>query len=256
MKGFSHFVSDTLVMARRNLTMLVRVPQLLVFSLVQPMLFVFMFRYVFGGAISTGQAGLSYVDYLMPGIFLQTASFGAISTAVGLAEDKNKGLLERLKSLPMSRSAVLGGRVLADTTRDGVVVVVMLLIGFAVGFNTHTSFARVVAGIILMTIFGSALCWVFALIGLSVANGETAQAAAFPILAPLTFASNAFVPPSTMPDWLAWWAERQPLSTTVRGVRALMLGTESSDYVWGSLLWSLAIMVVFAPLAIRRFRNS
>ena len=111
-------------------------------------------------------------------------------------------------------------------------------------------------GIALMTIFGSALCWIFALIGLSVTNGETAQAAAFPILAPLTFASNAFVPPATMPDWLAWWAERQPLSVTVRGVRSLMLGSESTDYVWGSLLWSLAIVAIFAPLAIRRFRNS
>jgi len=256
MQRLTHLVSDTMVMVRRNLTMLVRLPQLLVFSLVQPMLFVFMFRYVFGGAISTGQAGLSYVDYLMPGIFLQTASFGAISTAVGLAEDKNKGLLERLKSLPMSRSAVLGGRVLADTTRDLVVVVVMLLIGFAVGFHTHTSFIKVLGGIGLMTIFGSALCWIFALIGLSVTNGETAQAAAFPILAPLTFASNAFVPPATMPGWLRWWAERQPLSVTVRGVRSLMLGSESTDYVWGSLLWSLAIVASFAPLAIRRFRNS
>ena len=256
MQRLTHLVSDTLVMVRRNLTMLIRLPQLLVFSLVQPMLFVFMFRYVFGGAISTGQSGLSYVDYLMPGIFLQTASFGAISTAVGLAEDKNKGLLERLKSLPMSRSAVLGGRVLADTTRDLVVVIVMVLIGFAVGFHTHTSFIKVLGGIALMTIFGSALCWIFAVIGLSVTNGETAQAAAFPILAPLTFASNAFVPPATMPGWLQWWAERQPLSVTVRGVRALMLGSESTDYVWASLAWSLAIVAIFAPLAIRRFRNS
>ena len=256
MQRLTHLVSDTLVMVRRNLTMLIRLPQLLVFSLVQPMLFVFMFRYVFGGAISTGQSGLSYVDYLMPGIFLQTASFGAISTAVGLAGDKNKGLLERLKSLPMSRSAVLGGRVLADTTRDLVVVIVMVLIGFAVGFHTHTSFIKVLGGIALMTIFGSALCWIFAVIGLSVTNGETAQAAAFPILAPLTFASNAFVPPATMPGWLQWWAERQPLSVTVRGVRALMLGSESTDYVWASLAWSLAIVAIFAPLAIRRFRNS
>lgn len=256
MQRLTHLVSDTLVMVRRNLTMLVRLPQLLVFSLVQPMLFVFMFRYVFGGSIPSPIPGMPYVDYLMPGIFLQTASFGAISTAVGLAEDKNKGLLERLKSLPMSRSAVLGGRVLADTVRDGVVVVVMLLIGFAVGFHTHTSFPKVVAGIALMTLFGSSLCWIFAVIGLSVTNGETAQAAAFPILAPLTFASNAFVNPVNMPDWLRWWAERQPLSVTVRGVRSLMLGTESTDYVWGSLLWSLAIVAIFAPLAIRRFRNS
>ncbi len=132
----------------------------------------------------------------------------------------------------------------------------MLFVGFLVGFNTHTNALKVAAGVGLMVLFGFAICWIFALIGLSVTNGEAAQAAAFPLLAPLTFASNAFVPPDTMPDWLRWWAERQPLSITVRGVRALMLGTEPMDYVWGSIAWSLAITAVLAPLAVRRFRNS
>lgn len=247
-------VSDTLVMARRNLLMLVRLPQLLVFAIVQPLVFVFMFRYVFGGAIQSGSPGLSYVDYLMPGIFLQTVSFGAINTAVGLADDKNSGLLERLRSLPMSRTAVLAGRVLADTVRNVVVVLLMVGIGFAVGFRTHTPFVRVLGGLFMMVMFGVALAWLFALIGLAVANGEAAQAAAFPILAPLTFASNAFVPTSTMPGWLQWWAERQPLSVTVRAVRGLMLGTEPSGYVWAALAWSLAIIVVVMPIAVRRFR--
>ena len=253
--GFMWAARDTMAMVWRNLTVARRVPQLLVFALVQPLIFVFMFRYVFGGAIPSGAAGLPYVDYLMPGIFVQTVTFGAINTAVGLAEDKNKGLLERLKSLPMSRSAVLGGRVLADTTRNVFVVTMMLFVGFLVGFNTHTNALKVAAGVGLMVLFGFAICWIFALIGLSVTNGEAAQAAAFPLLAPLTFASNAFVPPDTMPDWLRWWAERQPLSITVRGVRALMLGTEPMDYVWGSIAWSLAITAVLAPLAVRRFRN-
>jgi len=254
--GFGWAVRDTMAMTWRNLTMLRRVPQLLVFALVQPLVFVFMFRYVFGGAINSGSAGVPYVDYLMPGIFVQTVTFGAINTAVGLAEDKNKGLLERLKSLPMSRSAVLGGRVLADTARDVVIVLLMLNIGFLVGFNTHTNVLKVAAGVGLMVLFGFAICWIFAVIGLSVSNGEAAQAAAFPLLAPLTFASNAFVPTASMPDWLAWWADRQPLSVTVRGVRALMLGTEPTDYVWGSIIWSLAITLVLAPIAVRRFRNS
>ncbi len=246
---------DTSAMVWRNLTVLRRVPSLLVFALVQPMIFVFMFRYVFGGAIPSGATGLPYVDYLMPGIFVQTVTFGAINTAVGLAEDKNTGLLERLKSLPMSRSAVLGGRVLADTSRNVVIVTMMLFVGFLVGFNTHTNPFKVASGVALMVLFGFSICWLFALIGLSVANGEAAQAAAFPILAPLTFASNAFVPTDTMPDWLRWWAERQPLSITVRGVRALMLGTEPMDYVWGSIAWSLALTAILAPLAVRRFRN-
>ncbi|MDO8362108.1 MAG: ABC transporter permease [Actinomycetota bacterium] len=254
--GFAWAARDTLAMVWRNLTVIRRVPQLLVFAIVQPLIFVFMFRYVFGGAIPSGASGLPYVDYLMPGIFVQTVTFGAINTAVGLAEDKNNGLLERLKSLPMSRSAVLGGRVLADSTRNVLVVVLMVLVGFLVGFHTHTSVLKVIAGIGLMVLFGFAVCWIFAVIGLSVANGEAAQAAAFPLIAPLTFASNAFVPTATMPGWLQWWAERQPLSVTVGGVRALMLGNQSMDYVWGSIAWSLGITVVLAPLAVRRFRNS
>lgn len=250
--GFTWMVRDTTAMVWRNLTVIRRVPQLLVFALVQPIIFVFMFRYVFGGAIKA--QGMSYVNYLMPGIFVQTMAFGSINTAIGLAEDKNKGLLERLKSLPMSRTAVLGGRVLADTSRNVVTVVLMLLIGFIVDFRTNASVLGVIAGVGLMVLFGFSLCWIFALIGLSVSNGEAAQAAAFPIMAPLVFASNAFVDPVTMPGWLRWWAERQPVSLTVRGVRALMLHSDSTSVVWGSVLWSVGISVVLAPLAIRRFR--
>ena len=245
-------VRDTLAMTRRNLTGMVRVPTVLVFSLVQPVIFVFMFRYVFGGAIKI--PGRDYVDYLMPGIFVQTVTFGAINTAIGLADDKGSGLLERLRSLPMSRSAVLGGRVMADTTRNVVTVVLMLLIGFIVDFRTSASVLGVIGGIALMVLFGFSLCWIFALIGLTVSNGEAAQAAAFPIMAPLVFASNAFVDPVTMPGWLRWWAERQPVSLTVRGVRALMLHSDSTSVVWGSVLWSVGISAVLAPIAIRRFR--
>jgi len=254
--GFGWSVRDTAAMVGRNLTVMRRVPQLLVFSLIQPLILLLMFRYVFGGAIKV--QGTRYVDYLMPGVFVQTVTFGAISTAIGLAEDRNKGLLERLQSLPMSRAAVLGGRVLADTIRNVFIVVLMLAVGFMVGFRAHTSVLQVAAGAMVLVLFGLALSWIFALIGLMVPNGEAAQAAAFPLLAPLVFASSAFVDPRTMPGWLRWWAERQPVSITAKGVRSLMLGGPDfpSAYVWGSIAWSLAIIAVVAPLAIRKFRRS
>jgi ABC-2 type transport system permease protein/oleandomycin transport system permease protein len=247
-------VVDTLAMMGRNLTTMRRVPQVLVFSLVQPIIFVLMFRYVFGGAI-TVRSG-DFVDYLMPGIFVQTMAFGAINTAVGLAEDKNKGLLERLRSLPMSRSAVLGGRVLADSVRNIVIVVVMLVIGFAVGFRTHTNPLMVAAGVAVMVMFGFALAWLFALIGLSVTNGEAAQAAAFPLLAPLAFASNLFVDPATMPGWLQPWAKHQPVSATADAVRACMLGGDTRTEVLIAFAWSFGIALTLGPIAVRRYRRS
>ena len=249
-------VRDTLAMVWRNLTVIRRVPQLLVFSFIQPLIFVLMFRYVFGGAIKV--PGTRYVDYLMPGVFVQTVAFGAINTAIGLAEDRNKGLLERLQSLPMSRAAVLGGRVLADTTRNVFIVLLMLAVGFAVGFRTHTSVLQVAAGVGVMVLFGLALCWIFAIIGLFVPNAEAAQAAAFPLLAPLVFASSAFVDPRSMPGPLRWWAERQPVSVTAKGVRALTIGGPEypTSYAWASIAWSLAIIAVMAPIAVRRYRRS
>ncbi len=247
-------IRDTLAMTGRNLTAMRRVPQVLVFSLVQPVIFVLMFRFVFGGAIKI--PGRDYVDYLMPGIFTQTVAFGAINTAVGLAEDKGKGLLERLRSLPMSRSAVLGGRVLADTARNVVIILLMIVIGMIVGFRTHTNVLAVAAGIGVLVLFGVALASIFVLIGLSVSNGEAAQAAAFPLLAPLVFASNAFVDPASMPGWLEWWARRQPVSKTTEAVRALMLGGETAGPVVASIIWSFAIIAVMSPIAIARYRKS
>jgi ABC-2 type transport system permease protein len=252
--GIVWALRDTGAMVWRNLTVIRRVPQLLVFSLVQPLIFVLMFRYVFGGSISI--PGHSYVDYLMPGIFVQTVSFGALNTAVGLAEDKNKGLLERLRSLPMSRSAVLAGRVLADTFRNVFIITLMLVVGFIVGFHTHTTPLMVIIGVGILVLFGLALAWLFALIGLSVTNGEAAQAAAFPLLAPLVFASNAFVDPSKMPGWLQGWAKHQPVSAAADAVRACMLGGPTATKVVTSIAWSLGISAVLAPIAIRRYRNS
>ena len=247
-------IRDTAAMVWRNLTVIRRVPQLFVFALVQPMMFVLMFRYVFGGSITI--PGRNYVDYLMPGIFVQTVAFGAINTAVGLAEDKNKGLLERLRTLPMARSAVLAGRVLADTTRNAFVITLMLLVGFLVGFNTHTNALMVIAGVGVLVLFGLSLAWLFALIGLSVTNGEAAQAAAFPLLAPLVFASNAFVDPAKMPGWLQGWAKHQPVSATADAVRACMLGGPTASKVLIATAWALGISAVLAPVAVRRYRNS
>ncbi len=215
-------VSDALALAWRNLLTIRRVPQLLIFATIQPLLFVLMFRYVFGGAIDV--PGVDYVNYLMPGIFAQTVAFGAISTGIGLAVDKDTGLIERLRSLPMARSAVLAGRTLADLTRNVFVVTLMVAVGFAVGFRIETNAARLVLGVLLLLLFGFALSWIFALIGLSVANAESAQAASFPFMMPMVFASSAFVSTDTMPGWLQAFAEHQPLTAAVDAMRTLVLG--------------------------------
>jgi ABC-2 type transport system permease protein len=244
---------DVLAMTWRNLLTIRRVPQLLVFATIQPLLFVLMFRYVFGGAIHV--PGVDYVNYLMPGVFAQVVAFGAINTAVGLAEDRGRGLIERLRSLPMARSAVLAGRTIADLARNVLVVTLMLAVGFAVGFRVQTDVAKLLLGLVLLLLFGFALSWVFAFIGLSVSNAETAQAAAFPIMLPLVFASSAFVPTATMPTWLQAFAEHQPVTAVVNAVRALVLGGPWAEDVFISLAWTAGILIVFVPLAVRRYRR-
>jgi ABC transporter DrrB family efflux protein len=249
-------VSDTLAVCKRNLIAYRRVPQLLVFSTIQPVVFVLLFRYVFGGAIST--PGVSYVDFLMPGIFAQTVTFGAIQTGIGLAEDLHKGLIERFRSLPMARSAVLAGRTLADLARNVFVVALMLAVGYAVGFRVETGVLGLLAGVAVILLFGFSLTWIFAIIGLSAPNAETAQAASFPVLAPLVFVSSAFVAIDTMPGWMQPFAEYQPVSVAVDAVRSLMLGGQFHDpaRVVGSLAWSVGIVAVFAPLAVARYRRT
>ncbi|HTD49729.1 MAG TPA: ABC transporter permease [Acidimicrobiia bacterium] len=250
-------VADTKTIAWRNLVTLRRLPQLLVFATVQPVIFVLMFRYVFGGAIHVS-GRIPYVDYLMPGVFAQTVAFGAIQTGIGLAEDLNKGLIERFRSLPMARSAVLAGRTLADLIRNVFVIALMLAVGYLVGFRVQTSAVGLVAGMAVMLLFGFSLTWIFAIIGLSVSNAETAQAASFPILAPLVFASSAFVPVSSMPGWLQAFAKNQPVSIAIDAVRSLVLGGQyaSTGKVLASLAWSIGIIAVFAPVAVRRYRRA
>jgi len=246
---------DTLAITWRNLIGYRRVPQLLVFSTVQPVIFVLLFRYVFGGAIDV-PGPIPYVDFLMPGVFVQTVVFGALATAIGLAADMKTGLLERFRSLPMARSAVLAGRTFADLTRNVFVVLLMVAVGFLVGFRIHTDAIALIAGILLLLFFGYAMSWIFATVGLSLGDPETAQAAAFPVLAPLVFASTVFVPLERMPGWLQVWAEHQPVSVTASAVRALVLGGPTASLVWQSLAWGVGILAVFAPLAVRRYRRA
>ncbi len=248
-------LSDASAITWRNLLSYVRLPQLIVFSTIQPIMFVLIFRYVFGGAIQA-PPGESYVNFLMPGIFVQTVAFGAVGTGIGLAEDLGKGLIERFRSLPMARSAVLAGRTTADLVRNIFVVVLMAMVGFLVGFRVETGPASFVAGILLLLLFGYALSWVFALVGLGSPNAETAQATAFPLLFPLVFASSAFVPLETMPGWLEAFAANQPITVTVDAVRVLMLGGPATTAVLQSLAWSLGILAAFGPLAVRRYRRA
>jgi ABC-2 type transport system permease protein len=246
-------VRDVFAMTWRNLLTIRRVPQLLVFATIQPLLFVLMFRYVFGGAIHV--PGVDYVNYLLPGVFAQVVAFGAVQTAIGLAADRGGGLIERLQSLPMARSAVLAGRTIADLCRNVLVVTLMLAVGFAVGFRLQTNVPKLLLALVVLLLFGFALSWIFAFIGLSVSNPETAQAAAFPLLLPLVFASSAFVPTATMPTWLQAFANHQPVTAAVNAVRALVLGGPWAEDVLISLAWTVGILLVFVPLSVRRYRR-
>jgi ABC-2 type transport system permease protein/oleandomycin transport system permease protein len=225
-----------------------------VFATIQPVIFVLMFRYVFGGAIKV--PGVPYVDYLMPGIFVQTVVFGALTTGVGLAEDLQKGLVDRFRSLPMARSAVLVGRTLADLVRNVFVVTLMCVVGVLVGWNPTGSPTAILAGVGLVLGFAYSLSWVFAIVGLSVRDSETAQAASFPILAPLVFASSAFVPIASMPGWLQAFARNQPVSVVVDAVRGLTLGHTNTSDVVAALAWIVAIIALCAPLAVARYRRA
>lgn len=250
----SRWWSDTMTIVWRNLINIRRNPQLLVFSTVQPVIFVLLFRYAFGGAIPI--QGAPYVDYLMPGIFAQTIVFGAINTGIGLAEDLSKGLVERFRSLPMARSAVLVGRSVADLSRNVFVVLLMVAVGYAVGFRIHDGIARLALAVIVLLFFGFALSWIFAILGLLTRNAEATQAAAFPVLAPLVFASNAFVPLKSMPGWLQAFARNQPLGVTTTAVRALFEGGAAGADAWISLAWSAGITVVFFLTAYVLYQRS
>ena len=248
---------DTVALARRGLIAYRRVPQLLVFSTIQPVIFVVMFRYVFGGAVAGSlPPGVDYVDYLMPGIFVQTVVFGSIAAAIGIATDMKSGLMERFHALPMARGAVLTGRTTADLCRNAFVVVLMMVVGFLVGWRIHTNVFGLISAALLVLFFGYAMSWIFATLGLAVGDPETAQAAAFPVLAPLVFASSAFVPVETMPSWLQWFAEHQPVTANASAVRALTFGGPTAEWVFKALAWDIGIFVIFAIISVRLFKKA
>ncbi len=259
---FGEAIQDALTVVWRNVLGLARTPQLMVFSTIQPVIFVLMFVYVFGGAINPGN-GINYKDFLMPGIFVQTVVFGSVGTAIGLATDMQSGLLERFRSLPMARSAVLVGRTGADLARNVFVVILMAVVGFAVGARYHTNLLEYLAGMGLLLLAGYAFSWIFATVGLTVRDAESAQAVAFPVMAPLVFASSAFVPVNSMPGWLQVWAENQPVSVTASAIRALHVGPQTIPNGDSTLVitmkavaWAVVILAVFAPLAVRRYRKT
>ena len=241
-------ISDALVLAKRNLVQIPRIPEELIFSTIQPIMFVLLFRYVFGGAIVV--QGTSYVNYLMAGIFAQTVIFGSTSTGIGLANDLQRGLVDRFRSLPMAKSAVLTGRTLSDLVRNTFVIIVMWTVGLLVGFrpegNVLSWFAA--AGLLLLTSF--AFSWISATIGLLVSTVEAAQSAGFIWLFPLTFASSAFVPTKSMPDWLRTFAEHQPVSLIVNAVRGLLLNQADGSTILQALAWCIGILIIFFPLAV------
>ncbi len=247
-------LTDTLVIAERNLVRLPRAPELLLAFTVQPIMFVLLFRYVFGGAIKT--PGFSYADFLIPGIIVQNIAFGGFVTALGLNEDLHKGLIDRFRSLPMARAAVLAGRTFSDVVTNAMSAAILVITGLIIGFSFHTSVLHALAGVGLLLLFGYAFSWVFAFLGMLVSSAEAANSVGFIAVFPLTFISSAFVPVRSMPSVLRAFAEVNPFTLTVDAMRSLWLGAPAGNNVWGAVVWALAIIVVFAPLAVARYRRA
>jgi ABC transporter DrrB family efflux protein len=247
-------VTDTLIIAERNVIRLPRAPELFIGYTVQPIMFVLLFRYVFGGAIRT--PGYSYVDFLVPGIIVQNTAFGGFATALGLNDDMRKGLIDRFRSLPMSRAAVLGGRTLADVATNSLSITILLVTGVITGFTFQTGFLEAAAGIGLLLLFGYAFSWFLAFIGLVLSSPESVNSVGFIVVFPLTFISSAFVPVASMPAGLHDFAEVNPFTIIVDAMRHLWLGAPAHDSVWGAVVWSFVIVAVFAPLAVARYRRA
>jgi ABC transporter DrrB family efflux protein len=240
---------DIYTLTWRNLLRYVRIPELLIFSSIQPIIFLLLFNYVFGGAIGVPPGTGSYLDFLLPGIVVQTVIFGTTATAVGLADDLSKGMIDRFRSLPIARSAVLAGRTLADLFRNLLVVLLINVVGFILGFRYTGGPGPALAALVVLLFFGFAFSWISATIGLSARDPETVNVVGFVWIFPLVFASSVFVPVETMPSWLRVFAEHQPVTACVNAVRSLVL-SGTTDYTAESLLWSFGIILLFIPLAV------
>jgi ABC-2 type transport system permease protein/oleandomycin transport system permease protein len=245
-------LSDAMVMAERGLIQTLRKPALLVFTFVEPVILILIFRYAFGGAIRAPNG--SYVNFLIPGILVLTAIFGAIVTGIGLSEDLSKGIVDRLRSLPMARSAVLVGRTVSDLARNVVSVILIFGVGFLVGFRPTESLPRVFAAVALLLAFAYVFSWIAATIGLLVRDPETAQGAGFVWVFPLTFVSSAFVPTHTMPAAVRAFAGANPVTLCVDAVRGLTIGGSATGPVLGTLAWLAGLLLVFVPFAVSRYR--
>lgn len=251
--GFRWALSDTIQMVKRNLRHIPRSPELLLDVTVQPVIFVVLFVYIFGGAIQT--PGMSYVNYLMAGIFVQTLIFACMTSGIGLAYDMQKGLIDRFRSLPMSRSAVVAGRTITDLIRGMLAVTIMFIVGVAVGFRPEGTVLDWVIGLGILLLFAFAFSWIGVTIGMLVGTPEAVQAALFVFVFPLTFASSAFVPVETMPSWLQPFAEHQPLSVIIDMLRNIFTGQPwHADAIW-ALGWSLLLLAIFFPIAISLYKK-
>ncbi|MCP9206088.1 ABC transporter permease [Streptomyces sp. NEAU-Y11] len=261
-------VRDSLVVAKRNLIRMMRIPEVVIFGLIQPIMFVVLFSYVFGGAIMIpGQSSTDatvYREFLMAGIFAQTVTFATAGAGAGIADDMHKGLIDRFRSLPMARGAVLTGRTLADLVQTALTLVVLAIVALIVGWRIHDGILNALAAFGLLLLLGYAFSWIGALIGLSVRTPEAATSGGLIWLFPLTFISNAFVPSSQMPAFLGHIADWNPFSATVQGCRELFgnpQGVVSDAWpmqhpVAASVLWSVVIILAFRTLSVRKYRSA
>jgi ABC transporter DrrB family efflux protein len=247
---------DTWTVTKRNLRHFVRQPRLLVFSTIQPVMFVVLFSAVFGGVAGQALPGdLSYIDFLLPGLFIQSAAFRSTQTAVGLAEDLERGVVDRFRSMPMSRSAVLAGRTLADLTRSLAIVLLMIVVGYLLGFRFTEGILSAVGAILIVGLFGYLMSWLFCWLALLVPGAEAAQTAGFVIIFPLVFASSIFVPLETMPAWLAPIAAQSPLTHAADAARALSVGGDALRPALLTVTWCVGLLALVIPMAVRRYRR-